>query len=163
MQSFTALVRWARRVEVALILAVGCLTYLRPCDLFKALVSDLVHPTLTSPHFALPAHTEELGRPSKTGQFHGGVLLSGEMGIRLGPILAVWCRGCEPSARLFNLNYVAVRCEFVETIATEVKKRGNWRSDKSVTRYERAVRLQAIESEASSLQLQFAHAYGLST
>ena len=76
--------------------------------------------------------------------------------------MAVWCRGCEPWARRFNLNYVAVRREVVEAMATEVKKRGNWRSDKSVTRYNRAVKLQAIESEASSLQSQFAHAYGLS-
>ena len=145
---------------------------------------------MTSPHFALQAHTEELGCQSKTGQFHDGVLLDGEMGIKLGPILAVWCKDCEPSARLFNLTYVAVRHEFVGAMATlhlkdpslyrlrhggashdrssmtrtldEVKKRGNLRSDKSVTRYEKAVRLQAIEFEASSLQLQFAHSHGLS-
>ena len=55
----------------------------------------------------------KLGCPSKTGQFHDEVLLDGEMGIKLGPILDVWCRGCEPSARLFNLTYVAVRHEFV--------------------------------------------------
>ena len=40
-------------------------------------------------------------------------------------------------------------------------ERGNWCSDKSVTSYEKAVRLQAIESEASQLQLLFAHKHGL--
>ena len=101
-----------------MILLVGFHTYLRPCDLCRALVSDLVHPTLTSPHFARQVRTEELGRPAKTGQFHYKVLLDCEMGIKLGTILAVWCKGYDPSATLFNLSYVAVRPEFVEAMAT---------------------------------------------
>ena len=160
----TVFLLWARKVEVALIRLVGFHTYLTPCDLSRALVSDLEHPAMTSRHFAWQAHTEELGCPSKAEQFHDGVLWDGEMGIKIGPILDVWCRSCEPSARLFNLTYVAVRHEFVGAmIALHLKKRGNWRSDKSVTRYEKAVRWQAIESEASSLQLQFALFHGLST
>ena len=63
------------------------------------------------------------------------------MGIKIGP---VWCRSCEPSARRLNLTYVAVRHDFVGAMfALHLKKRGNWRSDKSVTRYEEAVRCQA--------------------
>ena len=104
---------WARKVEVALILLAAFHTYMRPCDLFRALVSDVGHPTMTSPHFALRTHPEVLGCPSKTRQFHDGVLLDGKMGVKLGPILAVCYKGCEPSARLFSLTYVAVRYEFV--------------------------------------------------
>ena len=170
--------------EEALFMLTVFACYFRPGEALKILCKDVLAPTPTCPQVAIQLHPEERGLPSKTGVFDDGVAVDPQYAPQLGKLLLQHAAGRDPDMPLFNLKYTHLRATLQDAFEIlnlsdpslyrlrhggasfdramrfrslpEVKKRGRWVSDASLRRYEKAVRVQKVEAEASPEFLSFA-------
>ena len=150
--------------------------YLRPSELLRLRVQDLVHPTLTKKWHGLLLHPQEDGQPSKTGIYDDGVSMDNVYAPWLGKWVEQWLQRKRPTDLMFGIKYEQLRLLFVDVMkrlgladpsmyrlrhggASEdaarkvrsiaaIKKRVRWRCDASLSRYEKHVRLQWSENHS---------------
>jgi len=143
-------------------------TYLRPSSLLGMEPGFLVRPALPSGSWSILAHPEELGRPSKTGEFDLSMRVDSKWILWIGPLLEILSQ--RPTHRpVWQFNYYEYATVFRRAATTleidvvpyqtrhsgasidrasaartlgEVQARGAWRSAKSVVRYDKHARLQ---------------------
>ena len=164
--AFVMVRRGRRRMAIFVLMLVS--TYARPSSLLCMMKAGLTRPTAgATAHWTLLMHPEEELVPSKTGEFDLSVVLDSQwMKTWISPV----CEGLllTEGDELWDFKYDSVAAEMRQISAvlgteitlyqarhsgpsidralqlrpmTDVKKRGNWRSWKSVGRYEKSARL----------------------
>ena len=145
-------------------------TYLRPSTIHKLRVRCLMRPMGPHRYWSLLTDPEDLGVASKTGEFDGSLTLDSKHLLWMNIVYEDMASRM-PEEPLFPFTYPefvdwfnralaalkmkAVPYQLRHTGASldrwlnrrslaEVKRRGFWKSDRSVARYERASRLNAI-------------------
>ena len=167
----------ANQVRMALFTLTALASYARPSELLACKVFCLVQPTAhVTDHWAILLCAQEMAHPSKTGEYDDSVLLDS-------PYLLPWAKHLfqelkrQPKDQpLWDFDYsdffhvftqVSKRLSLTVTpyqlavhrpgrnlrSLLEVQKRGRWKSQKSVTRYEKSARLAANFQELP-LQIQ---------
>ena len=166
--------------EVCLALLTMFVCYFRPSELLSLEVQDLVKPTRSIPHFALLLHPQERGVSSKTGEWDDGLSLSNRFCPALGQLLSRWAQKRPTGSPMFAMDYRHLRQIFMQGMEElglgvpslyrlrhggassdyamghrpllEIKRRGRWRADSSLRRYEKSTRAQAVEGRLSKEQ-----------
>ena len=161
--------RRMHQLRMAIFLLLGLSSYARPSELLRCTVACLVAPSKrVTDHWSLVLNPEESGTPSKVGEYDDSVLLDSAWLKPWAPRLfrtLVQGAGNRPlwdfeySDFLSYFNQAAARLQLPVTpyqwrhsgpsidisrrlrTLTEVQKRGRWKSQKSVTRYEKSGRL----------------------
>ena len=156
-------------VSMAAFVLLSLSTYLRPTQLFGMKKRHLIAPLVgVSGQWAVLANPTEMGKPSKVGEFDVSIVLDSPWLSWAGPVYERLKAG--PSGDpLFEFGYPELLVKFRLAVAwlgrprtvpyqlrhsgpsidrseglrslAEVKKRGQWKADKSVVRYEKAARL----------------------
>ena len=155
--------------DMAIFTMIALSTYARPSELLKMKVFSLVRPvTGLTASWSVLICPEELGEPSKTGEFDVSVLLdSPYLSSWISKVLPVF-KEQDPTQNLWQFNYSQYLSVFKKCASQlglevtpyharhsgpsidrvkhhrsqlEVQKRGQWKSTKSVHRYEKAARL----------------------
>ena len=167
-------------VLMAILTLVSVDGYLRPCDAFPLTAGQLLPPAVgVSPHWALLLHPSESGEVGKTGESDDTVVLDSPHLQWLNPMFEVL--HAQPRDKLlFPFGYAAYVSEFKKSATMlgvknavpyqarhsgpsidlalrrrdlkAAKKRGRWRTDKSLRRYEKAGRLQLVADRWSAAQ-----------
>ena len=155
-------------VDMGVFVALSISTYARPSALLALQANWMVRPDL-GPHWALLLNPPEGHRPTKTGEWDQSVLLDSSWLTWLGPALERLKANGQPGRPVWHFDYPDYLASFRHVAKAEgmadltpyqtrhsgasidrfnnwrsladVKKRGGWRSDKSVARYEKAARL----------------------
>ena len=157
--------------------------YCRPGELLTVRRGDLIRPMRgVSLNWSVLLHPIERGVPSKTAVFDDTLEVENKIFPWLGQVVEALAGG-PASEHIFPYTYVAFTKQFKRACAAiglhkvvpyqcrhsgasidraqrhrtvaEIKKRGRWRSDLSIARYEKAGRLSQIQAELSHEQLVF--------
>ena len=158
-----------RQVRMALFLLVALSTYARPSELLRCPTSCLIPPSSgVLDEWALLPAPQELAVSTKTGEYDHSVALDSKFLKPWADTLFTALKTQAPDTNLWNFTYgqylasfkAACRMIHLELspyqtrhsgpsidrarqwrLLHEVQKRGNWRSHKSVMRYEKSARL----------------------
>ena len=168
---------FVRMAVLTLLLVDG---YLRPCDAFPLTASQLLPPaTGIARTWALLLFPSEIGATSKTGESDDTILLDSAHLQWLNPVWQV-LHDQEPDALLFPFGYAMYTTEFKKAATAmgvpdavpyqarhsgpsidlalrrrelgAAKKRGRWKTDRSLRRYEKAGRLLRVADRWTAAQ-----------
>ena len=167
------------RVDVAMFVALSVSSYLRPCSLLALRPEWILRPSAME-FWSLLVDPPEGGRPSKTGEWDTSVVLDSPWLLFLGPNLEKMKMTAAAGKSVWSFGYGIYLEEFKKAAATlgmtdltpyqtrhsgasidrarswrdlaSVKKRGGWKSDRSMARYEESARLN-FQAEKRGVQL----------
>ena len=154
--------------------------YLRPCDIFPLKAGQLLPPAPgVSRHWALLLQPSEAGEVGKTGESDDTVILDSQHLQWLNPVWRV-LHDQDAEKLVFPFGYAAYMVEFKRSVAAlgvpgavpyqarhsgpsidlalrrrdlkAAKKRGRWKTDRSLRRYEKAGRLLRVADRWTAAQ-----------
>lgn len=158
-----------KQLRMAIFLLMAVSSYSRPSELLRARVFSLVRPArgVTS-SWSLLLSPEERAHSSKTGGYDTSILLDSPWLTNWGPKIFEVLKNGHPEEALWDFSYIEYSKVFKKVADSfdlditpyqtrhsgpsidrsrgyrslqEVQKRGQWKSQKSVTRYEKSARL----------------------